>query len=71
MTPYNLLRIQRTTTDQLGHFPLSATAPGKYKVTGRPMTSSETPGSKGEPQAVTVSENDHKTTQMKLEKPQE
>jgi hypothetical protein len=35
------------------------------------MTPSETAGSKVEPQAITLSENDHKTTQIKLEKPQE
>jgi len=29
------------------------------------------PPTKAEPQAITLSENDHKTTQLKLEKPQE
>ena len=72
LTPYNHLRLQGTTTDQLGHFSLTDIAPGKYKLTARPiMASSETAAYKAEPQAITLSENDHKTTQIKLEKPQE
>jgi hypothetical protein len=71
LTPYNHLRIQRTTTDQLGHFSLTDIAPGKYKLTARPMASSEIAAYKAEPQAITLSENDHKTTQIRLEKPQE
>lgn len=71
LTPYNHLRIQRTTTDQLGHFSLTNIAPGKYKLTARPMASSENTAYKTEPQAITLSENDHKTTQIKLEKPPE
>ena len=68
LTPYNHLRIQRTTTDQLGHFSLPNVAPGKYKLTTRPMASSETAAYKAEPQAITLSENEHKTTELKLEK---
>jgi len=71
LTPYNHLRIQRTTTDQLGHFSLTDVAPGKYKLTARPMASSETAAYKAEPQNITLSENDHRTTQIKLEKQQE
>lgn len=71
LTPYNHLRIQRTTTDQLGHFSLTDIAPGKYKLTARPMASSETAAYKAEPQAITLSENDRKTTQIKFERPQE
>jgi len=71
LTPYNHLRIQRATTDQLGHFSLTDIPPGKYKLTARPMAPSETAAYKAEPQAITVSENDHKTAQLKLEKPQE
>jgi protocatechuate 3,4-dioxygenase beta subunit len=72
LTPYNHLRIQRTTTDQLGRFTLTDIAPGKYKLTAKPMVSSETDEYQSEPQAITFSENDHKTTQVKLEKqPQE
>ena len=71
LTPYNDLRIERTTTDQLGHFSLTNIAPGKYKLTARPMASSETAAYKAEPQAITLSESDHKTTQLRLEKPQE
>jgi len=71
LTAYNHLRIQRATTDQLGHFSLTDIPPGKYKVTARPMAPSETAAYKAEPQAITLSENDHKTTQLKLEKPQE
>ncbi len=69
LTPYNHLRIQRSTTDQLGHFSLTDIAPGKYKLSARPMASSETAAYKSEPQAIALSENDHKTTQIKLEKP--
>jgi len=71
LTPYNRLRIRRTTTDQLGHFFLTDIAPGKYKLTAKPMVSSETPADKTEPQAITFSENDHKTAEIKLEKSQE
>ena len=71
LTPYNHVRIQRTTTDQLGHFLLTDIAPGKYKLTARPMVSSEIAAYKAEPQAITLSENDHRATQIKLEKPQE
>jgi len=35
------------------------------------MAFSETNACKAEPQAITLSENDHKTAQIKLEKPQE
>jgi hypothetical protein len=71
LTPYNRLRIHSTTTDQLGHFTLTDIAPGKYKLTAKPVVSSETPGYKAEPQAITLAENDHKTAEIKLEKPQE
>ena len=71
LTPYNRLRIRRTTTDQLGHFSLTDIAPGKYKLTTRPMASSETATYKAEPQSIALSENEHKTTQVKFEKPQD
>jgi hypothetical protein len=71
LTPYNHLHIGRTTTDQLGHFSLTALAPGKYKLTAKPMRSSEDATYKSEPQSVTLSENDHKIVDMKLEKQQE
>jgi protocatechuate 3,4-dioxygenase beta subunit len=71
LTPYNHVRIKRTTTDQLGHFSLSTVAPGKYKLTARPMRSSENATYKSEPQSVTLSESDHKTVDVKLEKQQE
>jgi hypothetical protein len=71
LTAYNHLRAHLTTTDQLGHFVLTDIAPGKYKVTARPMVSSESNSYKAEPQPVTLSENDRKTIEMKLEKQQE
>jgi len=71
LTPYNHLRIDSTTTDQLGHFSVSNIAPGKYKLTAKPMLSSEKAAYKAEPQSITLSENDHKTAEIKLEKPQE
>jgi hypothetical protein len=71
LTPYNRLRIHSTTTDQLGHFTLSDIAPGKYKLTAKSMVSSETPAHKAEPQAIALTENDHKTAEIKLEKPPE
>jgi 5-hydroxyisourate hydrolase-like protein (transthyretin family) len=71
LTPYNHLRIRPTTTDQLGHFSLTTVAPGKYKLTAKPMVSSESAAYKSEPQSVTLSENDRKTVDMKLEKKQE
>jgi len=71
LTPYNQLRIQRTTTDQLGHFSLTNIAPGKYTLTAKPMVSSETAPYKSEPQTLMFTENDHKTIEMKLERQQE
>jgi protocatechuate 3,4-dioxygenase beta subunit len=71
LTPYNHLRIYRTTTDQLGHFALTNIAPGKYKLTAKPMLSSEKASDKTEPQAITFSANDQKTEDIKLQKPQE
>lgn len=71
-TPYNHLRIQRTTTDQLGHFSLANIAPGKYTLTANPVVSSEAPTPyKSEQQILTLTENDHKTVEIKLEKHQE
>lgn len=70
LTPYNHLRIQRTITDQLGHFSLAKIAPGKYTLTAKPMVSSETFPYKSEPQTLMFAENDHKTIEMKLEKQQ-
>lgn len=71
LTPYNHLRIERTETDQLGHFSLSTLAPGKYTLTAKPMAHSENAAYKSEPQSVTLSENDHKTIELKLQKQQE
>jgi hypothetical protein len=71
ITAFNHIRIERTTTDQLGHFSISNIAPGKYKLSARPMTSSETPPYKSDPQSVTLSANDHQTMQIKLEKQQQ
>jgi protocatechuate 3,4-dioxygenase beta subunit len=68
LTPYNHLRIQRTTADQLGHFSLTDIAPGKYTLTAKPMVSSENSLYKSETQSITLSESDHKTIDMKLEK---
>jgi 5-hydroxyisourate hydrolase-like protein (transthyretin family) len=69
LTPYNHVRIQRTKTDQLGHFSLIGIAPGRYVVTARPLVPSS--GYKSETQSITLSESDHKTVEMKLEKSQE
>jgi hypothetical protein len=69
LTPYNRLRVRSTRTDQLGHFSLIGVAPGKYAVKARPVVSSS--GYKSETQSITLSENDHKTIEMKLEKQQE
>lgn len=71
LTQYNRFRIHRTTTDQLGHFSVNEIAPGKYKLTAKPMESLETNSYKSEPQSITLSENDHKTVPVKLEKQQE
>jgi len=68
LTPFNHLRIHITTTDQLGHFSLVNVPPGKYTITARPMRASETPY-KSESQAITLSENDHKTAEIKIVKP--
>jgi len=70
LTPYNHLRIQRTTTDQLGHFSLEKIAPGKYTLAAKPMVSSETFPYKSEPQTLMFTENDHKTIEIKLERQQ-
>jgi hypothetical protein len=69
LTPYNHLHIQRTTTDQRGHFALSDVAPGKYTVLTKPVAPST--AYKPDTQSLTLSENDHKTIEVKLEKPQE
>ena len=71
LTPYNRLRIHSSATDQLGHFTLTDIAPGKYKLTAKPMVSSETPAYRAESQAIRLAENDHKTAEIKMEKPQE
>ena len=71
LTQYNRFRIYRASTDQLGHFSVNEIAPGKYKFTAKPMESSETNLYKSDPQAITLSENDHKTVQVKLEKQNE
>ena len=70
LTPYNHLRIQRTTTDQFSHFSLATIAPGKSTPTAKPMVSSETLPYKSEPQTLMLTENDHKTIEVKLEKQQ-
>ncbi len=71
LTPYNHLRIQRTTTDQLGHFSVANMAPGKYTLTAKPMVSSEATPYKSVPQILTLTENGHKSIEMKLKKQQE
>ena len=71
LTPYNHFRIQRTTTDQLGHFSLAEVPPGKYNLSARAAVSPETNVYKSEPQPIKLSENDHQTIQIKLEKPKE
>jgi Carboxypeptidase regulatory-like domain len=71
LTPYNHLRIHSTTSDQLGHFTLTDIAPGKYELRAKPMLSSDKTAYKAEPQSISLSENDHKTAEIKLEKPQE
>lgn len=70
-TQYNHMRMQRTSTDQLGHFSVTNIAPGKYKLTAKPMVLPESSSDKSEPQSITLSENDHKTVQLKLQKQQE
>lgn len=71
LTPYNHLRIHRTSTDQLGHFSIQDIAPGKYKLTAKPRASSETNRYKSDPQELKVSENDHRTIDVKFVKQQE
>lgn len=66
LTPYNHLRIYRTSTDQVGHFSIPDIAPGKYKLTAKPMASAETHHYKSDPQSVTLSENDRKTVELKF-----
>jgi hypothetical protein len=70
-TPYSRFRSHSTRTDQAGHFSLPGLTPGKYRVFARSPVSSEGSSSKSEPQVVTLSENDHKTLQVKLVKPQD
>ncbi len=71
LTPYNRFRSHRTSTDQRGHFLLIGLTPGKYRVSARSPLSSDTSSSKSEPQPVTLSENDHKTIDLKIVKPQD
>jgi hypothetical protein len=71
LTPYNHLRIHRTNTDQLGQFSLKDIAPGKYKVTAKRMLTSEEATNKSDPQAIRLSESEHKKIQIELEKPQQ
>jgi len=70
LTPYNHLRIQRTITDQLGHFSIANIAPGKYTLTAKMLSPEATPY-KSEPQILTLTENDHKIIEMNLKKRQE
>lgn len=46
-------------------------APGKYQLAAKPVQSSEKAAYKAKPKAITFSENDHKSAEVKLEKPQE
>jgi hypothetical protein len=71
LTPYNHLRIHRTTTDQMGHFSLPHVAPGKYQLLAKPLTSSDSALLQSESHLVTLSENDHQTIQMKVAKRRE
>jgi len=67
LTPYNHVRFHRTNTDQFGQFSLTDIAPGKYKVTARRMIPSHEVGSKSEPQAITLSEREHKKIEIRIE----
>ena len=71
LTPYNRFRSRRTTTDQTGHFSLTGLAPGKYRLVGRSRVSGESRPQSSEPQAVTLSENDHQAVEVRLVKTQE
>jgi Carboxypeptidase regulatory-like domain len=68
LTLYNHVRIQRTTTDQLGRFSLANLAPGKYTLTAKPVLSSEATRYKSEPQTLRLTGNDHKIIEMHLKK---
>jgi Carboxypeptidase regulatory-like domain len=71
LTSFNRFRIHATTTDQFGHFSLTDVAPGKYKVTAKPMLTSDSAAYTSEAQSVTLSENEPKTVAVKLAKQQE
>ncbi|HEV2116837.1 MAG TPA: carboxypeptidase-like regulatory domain-containing protein [Terriglobales bacterium] len=65
-TPYNRMRRRDTTTDQNGQFVLPGIAPGKFRVTARSPADPTGEEAKTDPQLVTLSENEHKTVQLKL-----
>ena len=69
-TPYNRMRRRDTTTDQNGQFVLPGIAPGKYRVSARSPADPTGEEAKADPQLVTLSENEHKTVQLKLVAPQ-
>lgn len=65
-TVYNRMRRRDTTTDQDGQFLFLGVAPGRYRVTARSPAVPGGEGAAAEPQAVTLSERDHKAVQLKL-----
>jgi hypothetical protein len=69
-TPYNRMRWTRARTDQAGHFLVTGLAPGKYRVVAKAGGVSGSDLLKSEPQAITLSEHEHKTLELKIEKPQ-
>ena len=67
-TPYNRIRSKRTTTDQLGHFVMTDIAPGKYTLKAKAIAPSESNTYRPATQSVTLSESDHQSVEIKLEK---
>jgi hypothetical protein len=64
------MRGNSTTTDQNGHYLLSAVPPGKYKVTARIASATAgLPSIKSEPVMASVAEREHRTVDIKLAVP--
>ena len=69
-TPYNRIRSARARTDQAGHFLVTGLAPGKYRVVAKAGGVSGSDPLKSEAQTITLSEHEHKTLDLRIEKPQ-
>lgn len=69
-TRFSRFRSRSATTDQAGRFAVPDLAPGKYRVVAKLAASGGNDALKSDPQAITLSERDHKELELKLQHPQ-